>query len=569
LISAPVYIAIVLSLEKLGYTLLKLGGVVVSIRRRLFLSLSFILIILLAFGIYMHTLYLTLARHMDNANVISITLKALQRTQIDQAQFVKYGNADDADLCCSEINTVKNLITQTTLLPESEAQLNSYIAYLEQLKIVRIQMIDSEKYLNETATALIVLLSDESLPNNLDRSYLLSKLVSGINTENRYRLFNLNYSVDQLSYLSDINQYAEALRKTASTPEMSETAVSLSNLSRDLFNVNKDLITLNDNLNKLTEQLNTLISEMTGSMDTVMFDLRETNQQLVYQIKNLYITMFSIIFFSSIFILAQLSSRINRSLQLLTDGTKRISEGDYGTNINITGNDEFAKLSKSINTMANTLQNAHFSIITYNSQLEKMVDAKTMELLQTKDDLEHLNRKLVQEKEKYVILAMTDALTGLKNRAFLISYLDQAIKEAQRYHHVFSIMLLDIDFFKRVNDQYGHHTGDDVLKALAEILNKECRQSDIIARYGGEEFIIIFASTPLVNAIATAERIREKVSQAHFTALNLQITISAGVTTYRGDTTSSLIERVDALQYQAKGNGRNCIVHDYDTPHMR
>nr|WP_246543118.1 GGDEF domain-containing protein [Fusibacter paucivorans] len=274
--------------------------------------------------------------------------------------------------------------------------------------------------------------------------------------------------------------------------------------------------------------------------------------------------MFSIIFFASIFILAQLSARINNSLKSLTDGTKRISEGDYNSNIIIDGNDEFATLSTSINSMAETLRNAHFSIVTYNNQLEKMVDAKTMELLQTKDDLEHLNRKLVQEKEKYVILAMTDALTGLKNRAFLISYLDQAINEAKRYHHTFSIMLLDIDFFKHVNDQYGHHTGDEVLKSLAEILNKACRQADIIARYGGEEFIIVFASTPLESAIVTAERIREKVSAAHFTALDLHITISAGVTTYRGDTTSSLIERVDALQYKAKDSGRNCIIHDFE-----
>jgi diguanylate cyclase (GGDEF)-like protein len=101
-----------------------------------------------------------------------------------------------------------------------------------------------------------------------------------------------------------------------------------------------------------------------------------------------------------------------------------------------------------------------------------------------------------------------------------------------------------------------------VLKSLAEILNKECRQADIIARYGGEEFIIVFASTPLEHAIVTAERIREKVSEAHFTALDLHITISAGVTTYRDDTTSALIERVDALQYEAKDNGRNCIIHD-------
>jgi diguanylate cyclase (GGDEF)-like protein len=534
----------------------------VSIRRRLFLSLTFILIILLAFGIYMHNLYQTLARHLEEANMLSATLRSLQYTQISQASFVKYGNSEDVNSCCREINAVKNEITHTTLLPEIESQTNSYITYLDQLKIVRIQMIESEKYLNETTSALMALLSDEALPSDLDRAYLLSKLAVGMNTENRYQLFNLDYDVNQLAYLNDISFYAESIRKTASTSEMIETSTELYNLSRDLFDVHKDLITLRQNLTQLTAQLNALVDNMTHETDSVMDDLRLTNDRVVNQIKNLYITMFSIILFASIFILAQLSSRINNSLKRLTDGTKRISEGDYSSNITINGNDEFAALSMSINSMAETLRNAHFSIVTYNNQLEKMVDAKTMELLQTKDDLEHLNRKLVQEKEKYVILAMTDALTGLKNRAFLVSYLDQAIKEAKRYHHTFSIMLLDIDFFKHVNDQYGHHTGDEVLKSLAEILNKECRQADIIARYGGEEFIIVFASTPLEHAIVTAERIREKVSEAHFTALDLHITISAGVTTYRDDTTSALIERVDALQYEAKDNGRNCIIHD-------
>lgn len=166
-------------------------------------------------------------------------------------------------------------------------------------------------------------------------------------------------------------------------------------------------------------------------------------------------------------------------------------------------------------------------------------------------------------------LAATDALTGLTNRHALAMLLEQALREAVRHHQPLSLILLDIDHFKQINDEHGHLQGDQVLIRLATTLRASLRQSDIVCRWGGEEFLLVLPSTNLEGAMRVAENLRQQIADLDYRIDDtpLAITISAGVTLLRpGDSSDSLIARADALLYCAKGEGRNRICGDDAAP---
>ena len=160
-------------------------------------------------------------------------------------------------------------------------------------------------------------------------------------------------------------------------------------------------------------------------------------------------------------------------------------------------------------------------------------------------------------------LSTHDELTGLPNRRYLQERLTQAIAHADRNGENFSIALLDIDFFKRINDSAGHAVGDVVLKRVAACLRENMRDYDICARWGGEEFLILFASCDRQNAGQLAERIRLAVADIPTADLHpaLQLTASIGFTEFHpGETIDTALKRVDDALYQAKDAGRNCVV---------
>jgi diguanylate cyclase (GGDEF)-like protein len=142
----------------------------------------------------------------------------------------------------------------------------------------------------------------------------------------------------------------------------------------------------------------------------------------------------------------------------------------------------------------------------------------------------------------------------------------KSINEAERYDKQLSLLMLDIDYFKRINDKYGHQAGDMVLESLAQILKKVFRESDVIARYGGEEFVIVLPSTGIDGAIAAAGKMMSLV-QDNTTLYNnadhteaLKITISIGIAEWvRGDDRLRMVEKVDNALYKAKESGRNRI----------
>jgi two-component system cell cycle response regulator len=162
-------------------------------------------------------------------------------------------------------------------------------------------------------------------------------------------------------------------------------------------------------------------------------------------------------------------------------------------------------------------------------------------------------------------LAQTDPLTDALNRRALTERLNAELERARRYDSMVTLLMIDIDHFKRINDTYGHLVGDDVLMALAALLQHEVRSVDLVARYGGEEFVIVLPETREEGAVAFAERIRERIEMHPFQLLDgptLQVTASIGVATFpapRVATVEDLFMRADQALYRAKAEGRNRV----------
>jgi diguanylate cyclase (GGDEF)-like protein len=169
----------------------------------------------------------------------------------------------------------------------------------------------------------------------------------------------------------------------------------------------------------------------------------------------------------------------------------------------------------------------------------------------------------VRNHQKIAKLATIDGLTGLNNHRTFQERLDIEIERAKRFKQNLSLLMMDLDFFKRLNDTYGHRAGDQVLKKVACRIVEGVRNIDLAARYGGEEFVAILPATSAQGAIVTAERIRNEImNKAIKIADNdVSITISIGIATYPEDSSAreSLIERADTALYAAKESGRNKI----------
>ena len=166
---------------------------------------------------------------------------------------------------------------------------------------------------------------------------------------------------------------------------------------------------------------------------------------------------------------------------------------------------------------------------------------------------------LLLEKRKLEIEASTDKLTGALTRKYLEDALQNILNNAKDKNEIFSIIMYDLDRFKRVNDKFGHLTGDKVLRKIAEIVMNNIGPKDILGRYGGEEFLIILPNTDAKEALAIAEDLRIKIQNGKILSEEIDITVSMGVASYpaHGQTINELIEKVDQALYIAKENGRN------------
>lgn len=162
-------------------------------------------------------------------------------------------------------------------------------------------------------------------------------------------------------------------------------------------------------------------------------------------------------------------------------------------------------------------------------------------------------------------LALLDPLTLLGNRTALDTALRRELQMAERHNHELSLLMIDVDFFKKINDEYGHHRGDLVLCEIAKGIQSACRGSDITFRYGGEEFVVVLGKTDAEGAKIIAERIRQQIAETRvkYNGKTIGTTVSIGIATRNSNEKehiNDLFERADKALYIAKNSGRNCVV---------
>ncbi len=195
-------------------------------------------------------------------------------------------------------------------------------------------------------------------------------------------------------------------------------------------------------------------------------------------------------------------------------------------------------------------------------QMEQQIELKTAHLQKALDEACLL-------KKRFEKLSMIDTLTGLYNRRYFYAQAAQSIAGTKRYGGTFYLLLLDLDFFKSVNDRYGHQAGDEVLVSVARTLKAEMRDSDVVARFGGEEFVLLVSNTDCMNGMMFAERIRAAIAtlQWQFDEQVVSITSSIGmyyisqeVIQEKGEDIDAFIHCADLAMYQAKLKGRNQVV---------
>jgi len=170
----------------------------------------------------------------------------------------------------------------------------------------------------------------------------------------------------------------------------------------------------------------------------------------------------------------------------------------------------------------------------------------------------HIELKL--QRDALERMAMHDQLTGIYNRHYLIEAAQQKIARATRHKHPISLLMLDVDHFKAINDTYGHSKGDEVLQEMSKVLKAQNRAEDIVARFGGEEFVILLDQCDAVSAEDKSEKLRKILAELN--PGGIKITVSIGIAELKSgeECFDDVLKRADLAVYKAKDNGRNCVV---------
>jgi diguanylate cyclase (GGDEF)-like protein len=200
------------------------------------------------------------------------------------------------------------------------------------------------------------------------------------------------------------------------------------------------------------------------------------------------------------------------------------------------------------------------------SKIQELLSSQNLEddLRKKNASLEHLTEELKRANVELMRLAVTDALTGLNNRRHFMEALRRECQRALRYQRKLSLLMLDIDHFKQINDTHGHAAGDAVLVDFAQLISAAVRRTDLVARLGGEEFAVAFIETDLERARIAAEGLRQDVAGTIFThhQTPIQITLSGGLVEFPSeafDNHLALLEAADKALYEAKTEGRDRI----------
>ena len=238
-----------------------------------------------------------------------------------------------------------------------------------------------------------------------------------------------------------------------------------------------------------------------------------------------------------------LGTQLSQRLKRLTRAIRAMEHGELRQHVIMGANDEIGQLAREFNQLSRTLA------------------AREQEL---RDSREQIQRQA----ERLHTLSMADALTGLYNRRYMESHLATLVEQATTRGKALTALVLDIDYFKAVNDTHGHDAGDDVLREFAARIRKAIRGIDLACRLGGEEFVVIMPDTDMAVATIVAERLRRRIASEPFSidrgAKALDVTISIGLATLDpgADNAASILKRADQALYRAKRDGRNRVVAD-------
>src|SRR5262249_48933714 len=237
-----------------------------------------------------------------------------------------------------------------------------------------------------------------------------------------------------------------------------------------------------------------------------------------------------------------------RPIEVLSDGARRIAQGHLDHEVHEPATrDAVGLLARPMNDMLRRMRRQQAEIEAVNR------------------DLRERNAQLQQAKETFEQLSITDGLTKLHNHRFFQDHLTREIRRVGRSGEPLSMLLVDLDDFKQLNDRLGHAAGDELLAGIARILNESVRATDLLARYGGEEFVVLTPDTDLAGAQLLAEKLRTAVAEASFildeSLRPVRVSVSIGVARFTGNR-KAFFNAADRALYRAKDLGKNCVVVD-------
>lgn len=295
------------------------------------------------------------------------------------------------------------------------------------------------------------------------------------------------------------------------------------------------------------------------STDEIRYTIKERREEMQRQVRERLLTIaiaiFAIILFA-LFVLSLIISQVYRSYSVFSSFFEKASSQYTEIDLDQLDYNEFRDLATMGNKMLQERTRMENGIRKMNELLQNRVQDQAREFLDLNESIES---RILEQTISLKKLADTDGLTGLYNRRYVFEALDTLAGDKRARGKDISVIMLDLDNFKRINDTYGHQFGDTVLREVGETIMAQARITDIVGRYGGEEFIVVLPGTDLENGVRVAERIREEVRNINFGVEGLIVTISGGIAQMKDETTAELVGRADKLLYRAKKRGRNRI----------
>ena len=361
-----------------------------------------------------------------------------------------------------------------------------------------------------------------------------------------YDYHTIQLLLDEITKTKDVS-YARVVNSKGNAMAESGNKNQVSNESLVVFT--EDIMLANENIGVLTL-----------GMDTTSITERINLQQYTTLKREAMIILIIAIveFFALSYAIIRPVNIISKSLSNNVD-EKGIIRGE----LPVISNDEFGMLATQFNLLRSQLNHA-------NEQLQTKIEFADQELHRTNEHLRQQSAELKQINDELKRLSFTDGLTGLFNRRHFEELMKTEVEMSLRHGDANSLIIIDIDFFKNVNDTYGHDTGDIILREVSATMKSQIRVTDILCRVGGEEFVILCKRAAPEDALEIAEKLRELVEQQEHIVENntIKVTISAGVASIPDPkkviTTTEFYKYADTALYFSKNNGRNRVTH-YNT----